>query len=492
MSGVRQAVIDIGSNSIRLVVYAGALRAPMPIYNEKSRVSLGTCLAKDGVIDPETMDRALAAIGRFHTLARAMDVDALRVVATAATREAKNGAELVSRADDMGIRIEVIDGLTEAYLAGLGIISEHPNANGYAGDLGGGSLELARISDGEIGARVSLPFGTLRLDAMKGVGAKEFAVQIKEALDQASGDSDFPIDKNLPFFMVGGSWRALARLQIYSSAFPLSVLANYVMPPEAPAELLELSEDREMLATHKVVPSGRIDALPGATALLSGVVRLFKPSTLVTSISGLREGLLFDRLSLEERRRDPFVEAARHEGSRLARFRFHGDALADWIAPVFEDEGKQFDRLRRIACLLADTAWNVTPEYRGDVAVSLALDGNWPGATTEDRAILAAALLAVHNNKRSLDDLLQRLAPAERLAKGTSWGQAIRLAHRLDGGTGSALSDTRLARKGDRLELHLSRLSRRLRSGSVERRLNQLAQLVGLSEGRVVEDPKPT
>lgn len=481
MTGVRQAVIDIGSNAIRLVVYAGALRAPMPIYNEKSRVSLGACLAKGGAIDPETMDRALAAIARFHALARAMDVDMLRVVATAATREARNGAELVARAETMGIRIDVIDGKTEAYVAGLGIISEHPDADGYVGDLGGGSLELARISGGEIGAKISLPFGTLKLLEMADLSPKGLAQAIKEQLGE-----DFALDKDLPFFMVGGSWRAVARLHIHASEFPLSVLSNYTMPPSAPAELLELSKDREVLLADKVVPSARVDALPAAITLLSAIDRLLKPSLLVTSTSGLREGLLFDRLSAAERKRDPFVEAARHEGGRLARFRFHGDALADWIAPVFAGESAHFDRLRRIACLLADTAWNVTPEYRGDVAVSLALDGNWPGASTKDRAMLAAALLAVHDNKRSLADLLDRLAPAESLTAARHWGLAIRLAHRLDGGTGAALGDTRLAQNAGALELHLAGTGRRLRSGSVERRLGQLAQALGLSEAKVI------
>ena len=224
--------------------------------------------------------------------------------------------------------------------------------------------------------------------------------------------------------------------------------------------------------------------------LLAAVVRLFKPSSLVTSTSGLREGLLFDRLPQSERRRDPFIEAARHEGSRLARFRFHGDALADWIAPIFADEDKRFDRLRRVACLLADTAWNMTPEYRGDVAVSLALDGNWPGAATEDRAILAAALLAVHGNKKSLVELLDRLAAPESLLAARHWGMAIRLAHRLDGGTGAALGDTRLARQANRLELHLSGSGKRLRSGSVERRVNSLALAMGLTEGVVISSDR--
>jgi exopolyphosphatase/guanosine-5'-triphosphate,3'-diphosphate pyrophosphatase len=479
MTTARQAVIDIGSNAIRLVVYAGALRAPMQIYNEKSRVSLGTCLVKGGRIDDLTMERALSAIARFHTLAGAMDIDDLRIVATAATREATNGQDLVVRAAKMGIRIEVLDGMTEAYVAGLGIISEHPDADGYAGDLGGGSMELARIINGQIEERVSLPFGTLRLEGFHAQSFKSIAERIERALLETG---NFPLDRGLPFFLVGGAWRALARLHIHHNQFPLSVLSNYTMPATAPADMLEYSMDKNYLLENKVVPAGRIDTLPGAIALLGGVARLLKPSTLITSTSGLREGLLFDRLTEAERRRDPFVEAARHEGTRLARFRFHGDALADWIAPLFAHEGTRFDRLRRIACLLADTAWNVTPEYRGDVAVSLALDGNWPGATTEDRAILAAALLAVHDHRRPVPDVIPKLAAPTALTQASQWGLAIRLAYRLDGGTGSALSETSLMPADDCLSLLLSSDSKKLYSGSVERRLQQLGSALGFKQ----------
>lgn len=483
---VRQAVIDIGSNAIRLVVYAGAARAPMPIYNEKGRVSLGDSLASGGLIDAGHMDEALATIARMHMLARSMDVDSLRVIATAATREASNGHELVERADALGIRIQVIDGATEACLAGLGIVSDHPDAEGYVGDLGGGSLELARIAGGEIGERISLPFGTLRIGAMVGQSPKEIAQRLKKALAEGRLTDSFPIDHGLPFFLVGGSWRALARLHIHVSQFPLAVLSNYAMPPGAPAELLPLALDRKALIDGKTVPMARVDALPGAAALLTGIVRLLKPSTLITSTSGVREGLLFDRLSSTERKLDPLVEAARYEGARLARFRFHGDALADWIGPLFADQGEDLARLRRVACLLADTAWNMTPEYRSDVALTLALDGAWPGATARDRALLAAALIATHTSKTNSTDFLERLAPPDQLQAAQCWGLAIRVAQRLDGGTGTALADSRLHAKGDMLELRLVGPSERLQSESLTRRLQKLGEAMGYASTSVV------
>lgn len=479
MKAARQAVIDIGSNTVRLVVYAGLPRAPMPIYNEKSRVALGACLAGDGVIDDETMAKALAAIGRFETLARSMKVDTLRVVATAATREATNGHRLVEGAAALGIRVDVLDGDTEARAAGLGVLSDNPQADGYVGDLGGGSLELVRVSDGQLGERISLPLGTLRHDVLEGKSTKQIAQMLRDDIATAKGDDGFEIEKDLPFYMIGGSWRSFARLHMHEVGYPLTILSNYQMPPDAPTRLSTLINDAAALAETRVVASARIAALPGATALLAGIVRLLEPSQLVTSIYGLREGLLYDQLSAAEKRQDPLISATRFEGERLARFPFHGDALADWIAPVFAGQSDGDARLCRAACLLSDSVWNVNPEYRADHALDHALDGNWPNVTASDRAVIAAALWTVHAGKRNLPEMLTGLAKPGALAQGVIWGLAIRLAQRLDGGTGGALADSRIDGDDETLRLHLSRQAVRLRSNSVQRRLQALGEALG-------------
>lgn len=479
MKAARQAVIDIGSNTVRLVVYAGLPRAPMPIYNEKSRVALGACLAGDGVIDDATMGKALAAIGRFETLARSMKVDTLRVVATAATREAKNGQKLVEGAAALGIRVDVLDGDTEARAAGLGVLSDNPQADGYVGDLGGGSLELVRVSDGQLGERISLPLGTLRHDILEGKSTKQITQMLRDDIATAKGDDGFEIETGLPFYMIGGSWRSFARLHMHEVGYPLTILSNYQMPPDAPTRLSTLVNDPVALAETRVVATGRMAALPGATALLAGIVRLLEPSQLVTSIYGLREGLLYDQLSEAERRQDPLIAATRFEGERLARFAFHGDALADWIAPVFAGQSDGDARLCRAACLLSDSVWNVNPEYRADHALDHALDGNWPHVTASDRAVIAAALWTVHAGKRNLPEMLAGLAKPGALAQGVIWGLAIRLAQRLDGGTGGALADSRIDGDSDTLRLHLSRQAVRLRSNSVQRRLEALGDALG-------------
>ena len=482
MKPVRQAVIDIGSNTIRLVVYAGLPRAPMPIYNEKSRIALGACLAGDGVIDDTTMAKALAALARFETLARLMKVDTLRVVATAATREAKNGRLLVEKAAALGIRVDVLDGDTEATAAGLGVLSDNPNANGYVGDLGGGSLELIRVTNGVLGERISLPLGTLRHKALAGKTTKQIAQMIKDSLDESNAGHGFEIEKGLPFYMIGGSWRCFSRLHMHVSGYPLTILSNYQMPPTAPAELTATVNDPSELAQTKIVSSARAVALPGATALLAALVRLFEPAKLVTSIYGLREGLLFDQLSGAERKQDPLIAAARFEGERLARFPFHGDMLADWIAPVFADQSETDTRLCRAACLLADSVWNVNPEHRADHALDHALDGSWPGVIASDRAIIAAALWTVHAGKRSLPVILTLLATPGELAQAVIWGLAIRLAQRIDGGTGGALTDSVINGDNDVLTLHLTRQSGRLRSNTLTRRLQALGDALGYSK----------
>jgi exopolyphosphatase / guanosine-5'-triphosphate,3'-diphosphate pyrophosphatase len=380
----------------------------------------------------------------------------------------------------------VLDGDTEARAAGLGVLSDNPHANGYVGDLGGGSLEIVRVADGQLGARVSLPLGTLRHSVLKGKSAKQIANMLRDDIAALKGDDGFAIETGLPFYMIGGSWRTFARLHMHDVGYPLTILSNYQMPPDAPTRLSTLVNDAEALAQTRVVASARIAALPGATALLAGVVRLLQPSELVTSIYGLREGLLFDQLSEAERREDPLIAATRFEGERLARFPFHGDALADWIAPVFAGQSAGDARLCRAACLLSDSVWNVNPEYRADHALDLALDGSWPGVVASDRAIIAAALWTVHAGKRTLPEMLAGLAKPGALAQAVIWGLAIRVAQRLDGGTGGALADSRIDGGENTLRLHLSRQAVRLRSNSVQRRLQALGEALGYAKVEIV------
>ena len=120
------AIVDIGSNSVRLVVYSGAPRVPTPIFNEKVLAGLGAELAGTGELSARSQEKALAALRRYHLLIGHMGVKRTRVVATAAARDARNGAQFVKRIDAIGFDCEVLAAEEEARLAGEGVLSAFP------------------------------------------------------------------------------------------------------------------------------------------------------------------------------------------------------------------------------------------------------------------------------------------------------------------------------------------------------------------------------
>jgi len=466
-----RAVIDIGSNAIRLVVYGGPPRAPMLIYNEKARIALGDSVSKSGRIEDAVMDAAIAALVRFDALTQAMQVAERQIIATEATRRASNGADFVARAANAGITIDVISGEEEGRASALGVVCDMPWAEGYVADQGGGSLELAMVENTIPQQPVSMPFGTIPLSRHPNAGAKAIARDIEARLKQESG---FLIHKGQPLHLVGGAWRTLGQLHMKMVDYPLTILSNYALPSSALPDLARLVSDTAEMQATGVVSSARLPFMPAAMATLEALDRIFAPSEIRVSVYGLREGLLFDRLDPAVRSEDPLLAAARHEGNRLSRFAYHGVAISGWIAPLFDSDPPRLARLRNAACLLADSVWNSHPEYRAIHAAELALEGNWPGLTAEDRAILAAALYAAYGGKRPGPAMLGELASEADLARARLWGLAIRLAQRLDGGTGMALGNVALRQRGGKIELDYTDDCRHLEASTVKRRLKQL------------------
>ncbi|HMT40029.1 Ppx/GppA phosphatase family protein [Sphingorhabdus sp.] len=466
-----RAVIDIGSNAIRLVVYGGPARAPMPIYNEKARVALGESVAKSGGITPETMEQAIAALQRFDALTIAMNVGERHVVATEATRQAKNGGEFLLRAAKAGVPIDLITGEEEARASALGVVCDMPWATGYVADQGGGSLELAKVENGEPQQPLSMPFGTIPLSKSPECSPKSIAHDIEERIEETDG---FEIRKNLPLHLVGGAWRTLAQLHMHATGYPLTILSNYSMPLDAGKTLAELVANRSAMEQSGVVSNARLPFMSTAYSTMEALIRVFEPSEIIVSVYGLREGLLFDRLSSEQRNEDPLIAAARHEGARLSRFAYHGDRIANWIAPIFMHDPQPLHRLRKAVCLLADSAWNSHPEYRAEHAAELALEGNWPGVTASDRAVMAAGLYASYGGKKTRPPLLSLLATDDLLDRATLWGLAVRLAQRLDGGTGIGLEGVALMQESKNLNLQFEPEFAHLDSPTVRRRLKQL------------------
>ena len=475
----RTAIIDIGSNSVRLVVFSGPRRNPALIFNEKVMAGLGRSLAETGAIDEAAMTRAIQALERFRIVAREMDVDETVCVATAAVRDASNGDEFTRRVAALGLEITILSGEDEARTAGMGVLSAIPDADGIVGDLGGGSLDLARIADGQVLETATLPLGVLRAAAIRRDDASALGRKLKTMVEAYPWLGQH---RGKPFYLVGGSWRAFARLDMHLTAYPLRVLHQYRIDVARSDEVLAgfRAMDRDAVRRATGLAPSRIETLPDAILLLRLMQSYLDPSEFIVSSFGLREGLLYARMDEDVRQRDPLLVATERFGQLQSRFAEASQPLFEWIAPVFPDDPPQWQRWLMAACHLSDVAWQASPDFRAERGLEIALHGNWVGIDVIGRSMIGQALYTNFGGGPRPFPLDQHVAPDHMLDRAIGWGLAMRLAQRLGAGTHDVLRRTSLRRNGDMLELTLSPVDKPLYGEVVERRLRRLAQYLGL------------
>ncbi len=475
----RIGIIDVGSNSVRLVVYDGPARMPFILFNEKVMAGLGAALGTTGRIEDGALERGIAAIERFARLCTIMAVDDVRCVATAAVRDASNGTVLIERAASAGVAVRLLSGTEEGRVSAHGLISGMPGADGIMGDLGGGSLELARVKDGKVHQTISLPLGVLRVAQIRKEGKITLDRHIGALLGEAGGAT---FEQGLPFYMIGGSWRSLGRLDMALTRYPLPIIHNYEMPVARIPALKTWLEGVGKVSRVKAmrITASRVPTLPDAADVLAAITAQLKSSRLIVSAYGLREGLLYEALTDDVARLDPLLVAARVEGNAQGRFVGHGDQIGQWIAPLFKDDAPGWKRIRLAACLLADVGWRANPEFRAERGLEVALHGNWAGLDAEERAVLGQALHANFGGSTSVLPSLEKLARTERLARAVQWGLAIRLCQRLSGGAAAPLGDSALYVEDGTIVLKLEGEDTALAGEIVQRRLRQLGQAMGL------------
>jgi exopolyphosphatase/guanosine-5'-triphosphate,3'-diphosphate pyrophosphatase len=394
------SIIDIGSNSVRLVVYEGIARAPTVLFNEKMLAGLGKGLVTTGRLDPDAVRRALEEFRRFRALSEQAGAEELHVIATAAAREAENGPDFIQRAEEvLGTRIRVLSGREEAYYSALGVISGFHPADGIAGDLGGGSLELVDVRGEAIGDGITLPLGGLRLqDMSKGsiLAAGRIAqheLSRAELLKNGEGRN---------FYCVGGTWRNLARLHMHATGYPLHVMHHYEMDVAGSAAFLKRVSTGaidKMKGIERVSKNRRGLLAYGAT-VLRHIVAQMKPRRIVISALGVREGYLYSLLDEEEKRADPLISASEELALLRARSVTHAHELAEWTGSAFAafgvEETEDEARYRRAACLLADIGWRAHPDYRGTQSLNIIAHGAFIGVDHPGRAYIALANLYRH------------------------------------------------------------------------------------------------
>jgi exopolyphosphatase/guanosine-5'-triphosphate,3'-diphosphate pyrophosphatase len=471
----RVGVVDIGSNSVRLVVFDGAARSPAYFYNEKIMCELGAGMSATGRLNPEGRARALRAMCRFKLLAEGMGTGPLTAVATAAVREAEDGADFRAEVErETGIKIWVIDGREEARLSAQGVLLGWPGSYGLVCDIGGSSMELAEISGGTVGRRMTSALGPLKLRDIKG-GRKARKAVIKDTV--AGMQAQMGEQKNR-LFLVGGSWRAIAKIDMERRGYPLKVLHEYRMSAKSVRETAKYIEksDAEELRARAGVSSNRMALVPYAADVLRAVVRAFKPRDIAISSYGIREGLLYEQMPQPLRDRDPLLEACSFMEQRDARIPGYGKVVYDFIAPLFRNASEDRKRIIKAACLLHDVSWRAHPDYRAEDCFDNATRANLGGLKHSERVFLGLALLHRYSNKRegTRFDNLGDLVSDRDQRDAEVLGKAMRLAAMLWLTQEAHSAALRWFPKKKRLEIALSKATAPLFGEVAEARLQSL------------------
>ncbi len=484
LPGTPVAIVDIGSNSVRLVAYESHSRAPTPTFNEKALCGLGRGVATTGLLPEDAVAKALAALQRFRVLCDTMRIGDVRSLATAAVRDAANGPQFLALAERaIGCKIELLSGPQEARLAALGVVSSIHRADGVVGDLGGGSLELIDVRDGAANSGLTLPLGGLSLMDLSERTPKKAARIVRETL---AGVKMLQSLAGRTFYAVGGTWRALARLHMRQRQYPMNVMHNYVIPTADAVEFARLVEriEADALMAIESVSAARRPLLAYGAAVLEEIIRVAAPKEIVVSALGVREGLLYSQLPQKLQAEDPLIVSAREFNRLRSRAPTHGEELFDWtsrlLASSHLEEDEEDRRLRHAACLLSDISWRAHPDYRGTQAYDLVVNAAFIGVDHPARAFLALAAAYRHlSNEDFVTPQSRSLVSAGQLDRTRILGAAMRVAYNISAAMPGVLPRAPMVCEKGQVVLTLPAELAPLSSERLQTRIRQFAKLIG-------------
>ena len=483
------AVIDIGSNSVRLVVYEAMTRSLSPIFNEKTLCGLGREVQTTGLLASDAVAKALASLRRFKALCRIIKVGQVYAVATAACRDAKNGPDFIAQAERIcGVPITILTGVREARLSALGVIAGIYNADGIVGDLGGGSLELIDIHGHRVSKGTTLPLGGL---ALQDLSQKSLKRAEKIVRDDLAVLPQLKKGRGRAFYAVGGTWRALARIHIIQSGYPLRVMHGYTIPADQALDFvvrLRRLAAAGTLADIETVADARRPLLAYAALVMEYIIRVAKPKSIVFSTYGVREGLLYEMLPADERAEDGLIAAAGMLNDLRSRDPRHADELIAWTTSFVRvahlKETDEDRRLRHAACLLSDIGWRAHPDYRGEQTLNLITNGHFGAISHDGRAFLALTIYyryAGLNVENEAPESIREMLSVAMVERAKVLGAAFRVAHLISAARGGVLPSTHFSSRGRKVTLTFDPKVSDLAADRIGNRFKQLVRLVGRS-----------
>lgn len=456
--GRHAAVIDVGSNSVRLVIYRIDGRALWTLYNEKVIAGLGRDLPTTGRLSAEGVEAAIGALRRFRAVLDGWRAEEVTAAATAAVRDAADGKAFLKRVTaETGLTVRIISGEEEARYAALGVLCGQPDAEGVVGDLGGSSLELVRLNGMTNIEGVTLPLGPFALGAPKPLDPEKTRRKIDDQLGRLANRFSSP-----EFHAVGGAWRNLALLHMQLADYPLHVAHQYAFGRADGLELAHFVERQSRSSLERIqgLSKKRYDTLPYAAVVLERLIERLGVERIVISAYGVREGLLLEAMPPEVRQRDPLIEGCEALAAQRGGGPGLGQALEAWVAPVFEGApplfGERDGVLLAAACRLADLGAQLHPDHRADLAFEQVLRAPLAGMNHAERCFLAFAAFSRHTAAPQPPDVqtIERVLTPERRQRARALGSAIRLGCDLSGRNPRLLEKSTVRVSGDRLTLN--------------------------------------
>jgi exopolyphosphatase/guanosine-5'-triphosphate,3'-diphosphate pyrophosphatase len=490
------AIVDIGSNSVRLVAFDNLDRSPIPAFNEKTLCALGNGVFSTGRLSKNGMEKALVALKRFRVLIDIMGITEVHVIATAAARDATNGPEFLSAAQDAlgGAEVKLLSGQREAKLSAFGVLSGVHDPDGVVGDLGGGSLELIDVKGGAISEGISLPLGGLALMDASQKSPKAAVKIVRDALAKCDALDAL---QGRTFYAVGGTWRSLAKLHMGQRNYPLLVMHGYSIPAREAAELADLIErvDASSFLAIESVNSARRPLLAYGAVVLDELIRRAKPKDVVISTYGVREGLLYEALAAERRDDDPLLVAVQKLNRLLSRSPAYAKELVAWTSAFLDtaalEESVDERRLREAACYLSEVNWRAHPDYRGVQSFNLVSSAILPGVDHAERSYLSlVATLRYVGLDEEVALQIRNLMPPKMIERASIIGAVMRIGSVLAAGMPGVLPSAPLSGAKGKIQLLLPPRFADLANDRLSNRVKGLAKMMG-REFAVGVDPTP-
>ncbi|QHI95414.1 Ppx/GppA family phosphatase [Aristophania vespae] len=479
----RAAIVDLGSNSVRMVVFEGVTRNPVISFNEKHTLRLGKGLDKTGLLNEEGVKKAKNVLARFAIIAHAMRADPFHIVATAAVRDATNGAAFIKEAQSLlpNAQFRILNGEEEADYAANGVLCALPEANGLVADIGGGSLELIHIAQQRYHKATSTHLGVIRLRERSEDSVKKAYSLAQDCLKQVDWLAKM---KGKALYLVGGGFRTLARLDIARRNYPLNIvhLLRYSAQEANDLALWIFQSSSEKLEKLGNVSRKRVTDAPYAAAVLLSLIKEMAPSEIIFSANGLREGWYMQHVAESLWKQEPMVALLEELAGRFSRNVMAPELLYNWTTPLFKGpeglgETGYLARLRYFSCLVSDIGAFAHPQYRAEQSYRLILYNQGVSFDHQTRAFLALVIGIRYgiSRKDPLLDISRDILDENLFTHALTLGTLLRLAYSLCAGTDFLLGACHLSLQKNVLSLDLKAGSIRSVGSAVEQRLKRLA-----------------